>query len=173
MNLALYTFGQFIKPADHPANDDFHTLNDQILELMHEVPGFIARSGYASDPGPVSWGEEVYPEFYVERGDEWSPATLSLWENLEAPFAFTYFGLHATALKRGREWFQKPNWPPLVLWWHTNESVPTWREGVSRHKRLHDHGPTCDAFTFKQAFNQNGTTVKLDKAYAQTLANRT
>ena len=139
---------------------------------METVPGFIARSGYASDPGPQSWGEEIYPEFYVERGDGWSPATLSLWESLEATFAFTYFGFHADALKRGREWFQKPSWPPLVLWWHEQEAVPTWQEGVARHKHLHEHGPSPTGFTFKQAFDADGIPVHLDKAKVQELTGR-
>ncbi|GAN79068.1 hypothetical protein Aam_016_038 [Acidocella aminolytica 101 = DSM 11237] len=50
-----------------------------------------------------------YPKFYVDRGDGWSPVTLSLWRDLEAAFAFTYFGLHATALRRERVWFEKPH----------------------------------------------------------------
>lgn len=164
MPLALYTFGQFLKPSDDPANDGFHALNDPVLRMVDQAPGLIARSGYASDPVPEPWGEEVYPEFYVERGDGWSPATLSLWQDIESLFAFTYFGLHSTALKRGREWFQHPHWPPLVMWWHGDTENPTWSEGVHRHKHLHVHGPTSFAFTFKQPFDVDGGAMKLDTA---------
>ncbi len=163
MPLALYTFGQFAKPADDPANQGFHELNDPILDIVDQAPGLLARSGYASDPGPESWGEEVYPEFYVERGDGWSPATLSLWQDMESLFAFTYFGLHAEALKRGHEWFEKPTWPPLVMWWHAGSENPTWAEGVMRHKHLHTNGSTPFAFTFKQPFDEDGASTKLDK----------
>ncbi len=89
MPLALYTFGIFAKPANDPANNGFHELNDAVLMLVDRSEGLIARSGYASDPGPASWGEEVYPRFYEERGDGWSPATLSLWRDLESLFSFT------------------------------------------------------------------------------------
>ena len=123
-HLALYTFGIFIKPAEDPANDGFHNLNDPHFALVEHAAGFIARSGYADDPGPECWGEQVYPQFYRERGDGWSPATLSLWQDIEAAMAFTYSGLHAEALKRGKEWFRKPQWPPYAAWWVNAKQTP-------------------------------------------------
>lgn len=164
MALALYTFGQFIAPADDAANDGFRDLNDPIFARVDAARGLIARSGYASDPGPSPWGEEVYPRFYEDKGDGWSPATLSLWVDMESLFAFTYFGLHADALKRGREWFQHPQWPPLVMWWHQSDDVPRWADGVTRLEHLHDHGPTPQAFDFKHPFDAAGRATKLDKA---------
>ncbi|WP_375261040.1 DUF3291 domain-containing protein [Palleronia sp.] len=163
MPLALYTFGMFARPAEDPANAGFYELNAPVFDRVDSAPGLIARSGYAADPGPDPWGPEVYPRFYAERGDGWSPATLSLWTDLESLFSFTYFGLHAEALKRGREWFQTPRWPPLVMWWHHGNARPTWADGVSRHEHLHDHGPTATAFTFKTAFDESGARIKLDK----------
>ncbi|MCP5082920.1 MAG: DUF3291 domain-containing protein [Alphaproteobacteria bacterium] len=169
MLLALYTFGQFIEPADSTANDGFHARNDPILQMVDQAAGLVARSGYASDPGPEPWGQEVYPEFYTERGDGWSPATLSLWEDMESLFVFTYFGLHDEALKHGHEWFQKPHWPPLVLWWQGAETRPTWAQGVERHRHLHENGPAPFAFTFKHPFDKDGNATKLDKARVQNL----
>lgn len=172
MSLALYTFGQFVEPADSPVNDGFRELNGPIFALADRTDGLIARSGYASDAGPSPWGEEVYPRFYDDAGDGWSPATLSLWEDLESLYVFTYSGLHAQALKRGREWFRKPSWPPLVLWWHDGEAPPTWRQGVQRLEHLHDHGPSSIAFTFKFPFDQNGSPVKLDAIRVRNLRKR-
>lgn len=169
MPLALYTFGMFMRPAEDPANRGFHDLNGAIFERVDGAAGLIARSGYASDSGPDPWGPEVYPRFYRERGDGWSPATLSLWTDLESLFSFTYFGLHAVALKRGREWFEKPRWPPLVLWWYRNTGHPTWAEGVRRHEHLHDHGPTPAAFDFKTPFDETGAPTKLDHARIRKL----
>lgn len=169
MALALYTFGMFRKPSSDPVNDGFHALNDPVFETVDRAEGLIARSGYASDPGPSPWGAEVYPRFYIERGDGWSPATLSLWTDLESLFAFTYSGLHATALKHGREWFEKPSWPPLVLWWHGDPSYPTWAEGVRRHELLHDNGPTPAAFDFRTPFDENSVPTELDRARIREL----
>ncbi len=170
MPLALYTFGLFRTPADDPANDGFYALNDLVFDEVDTAPGFIARSGYAMDDGTTPWGSEVYPPFYQERGDGWSPATLSLWEDLESILAFTYGGLHKTAVKRGSEWFQDGAWPPLVLWWHkTQPACPTWAEGVERYMRLHTHGPTATAFSFKTAFTLDGRPLQVDSQRVRAL----
>lgn len=140
MQLALYTFGIFRLPADHRVNDGFRVPNDPVFASVDRAEGLIARSGYASDDDPNSWGTEIYPRFYREQGDGWSPATLSLWRDLESVFAFTYSGLHAQALARGREWFAKSTWPPFVLWWHESVMRPQWAEGAARLEHLHDDG---------------------------------
>jgi hypothetical protein len=170
-SLALYTFGIFERPAEDPVNDGFYQRNDPILEAVDRAPGLIARSGYDGDPGPPSWGRQVYPRFFTdENGDGWSPATLSLWQDLESAFAFGYFGLHAEALPHGRTWFRIGPWPPLVLWWHRDDAPPDWAEAVSRHHRLHDHGPSPEAFTFAQAFDPSGERVRIDKLRVRALA---
>ncbi|MFT4716978.1 MAG: hypothetical protein ACI861_001633 [Paracoccaceae bacterium] len=153
MQLALYTFGQFIEPSEHTQNDGFHNLNDAVLRSFEEAPGFVARSGYASDPGPESWGPEIYPRFWQDNGDGWAPVTLSLWQDLNSAKTATYSGIHIDALKQGRKWFQKGNWPPYVLWWIPRAAQPVWAEGAAKLEALWDHGPTQDAFTFKQAFD--------------------
>lgn len=163
MRLALYTFGQFIEPSEHPNNNVFHDVGDAVLKAIEQASGFVARSGYASDPGPESWGAEIYPRFFQDNGDGWSPATLSVWADLESPMAATYFGFHAKSLARGREWMQKPTWPPLVLWWLPDDTLPVWQEGASRLELLHDKGPTPDAFTFKSPFDSFGRIAQIDR----------
>ena len=95
-----------------------------------------------------------------------------MWRDLESVFAFTYFGLHAEALAHGREWFQKPEWPPYVLWWMKAGDQPTWAEGVARHEYLHDHGPSAFAFNFKNSFNAEGKSFELDRARAKLIATK-
>ena len=169
-HIALYNFGIFKKPAADKANDGFQMRNDPILKLVDQTPGMIARSGYEGEPGPASWGKQVYPRFYVEKGDGYSPSTLSVWRDLESLFAFSYFGLHAEAMSHGREWFVKPLWPPLVLWWVTEGSHPTWADAVVRHEHLHDHGPSPFAFNFKNAFDSEGHAIEIDHISAKRIA---
>ncbi|MBP0481740.1 DUF3291 domain-containing protein [Sagittula salina] len=164
MPLALYTFGHFIRPAEDAVNDGFRALNDPIFARVNRSEGLIERSGYASDPGPQPWGAGVYPRLYEERGDGWSPASLSLWTDLESPYALTYSGLHAQALRRGREWFRQGDWPPLVLWWQTDDADrPTWAQGAERYEVLHDNGASAFGFNFRQAFDRDGNLTRIDK----------
>lgn len=114
MKLALLTFGLFRAPAEDPVNQGFHDRNDAILEVAERSAGFLGRSGYGDEPGTVSWGPQVFSQFYVEKGDGWTAATLSLWADIESAMAFSYAGLHAEALRHGREWFVEPQWPPYA-----------------------------------------------------------
>lgn len=167
--LALYTFGQFITAADHPTNQGFHDRNDAVLAAVDRARGLIARSGYDGDPGPESWGRQVYPRAYSDpQGDGWAPSTLSLWTDLAAIWAFTYAGLHAEAMTGARLWFQKGDWPPLVMWW--TETRPDWAEAVRRYDRLADSGPGPQAFGFRPAFDASGAPLAVDRPKARGLA---
>jgi hypothetical protein len=167
--VALYTFGVFRAPAGHPVNQGFHDRNDINLLAAERSEGFISRSGYDDEPGPESWGKQVFPRFYVERGDGWSPSTLSLWKDLESPIAFTYAGIHAEALKLGRGWFQKPAWPPYALWWVEGDYVPTWSDAVVRHEHLHEHKASSFAFDFKTPFDGDGHPAGIDRGLVKRL----
>jgi hypothetical protein len=168
--LALCTFGVFAVPADDPANDGFHERNDPILAAAERAPGFVARSGYEDEPGPLPWGEQVYPRFYIERGDGWSPATLSLWADLESAFAFSYNGLHGEALAHGRDWMVKPSWPPYALWWVAGDGTPDWHKAVMRHEHLHENGALPFAFNFKQPYDASGQETEVNRIKARRIA---
>lgn len=157
--VALYTFGIFAEPSGSPANDSFVAREPANFRAVEMSEGFVARSGYDGDPGPASWGEHAYPRFYT--GDNHSPSTLSLWRYLASPMAFSYSGIHAEALRHGREWFVKPQWPGYVLWWVDGDHTPDWSEGVVRHEYLHDNGPSAYAFTFKEAFDQDNQPITI------------
>ena len=161
--LAVYNFGMFKVAGDDPANQGFHDRNDPNFAAAEQANGFVARSGHAGELGPESWGEQVYPRFYVERGDGWSPSTLSLWRDLTALMAFSYGGIHAEAMRHGREWFVKPTWPGYALWWVARDHTPDWAEGVKRLEFLHDNGPSPFAFDFKTPFDADGNPISIDR----------
>lgn len=169
MPLALYTFGQFIRPSDDPANQGFHDRNDANLAAVGMAHGLIGRSGYDSDPGPTSWGPQVFPRFFDDtNGDGWAPSTLSWWGDVESVWAYTYSGLHAEALAHGRDWFRKGDWPPLVMWWC--DARPDWAEGVARLEYLHDHGPSAHAFGFRTCFDASGVPYAVDRERVRAIA---
>ena len=169
---ALFTFGVFAKPADDPANDDFYVRNDAILVAVPLAEGYLGHSGYPDEPGPQMWGEYVFPHFYEERGDGWTPQTLSLWQDLESAMAFAYQGLHGDAVRHGRQWFDPPQWPPYALWWVSDRHTPTWREACAKHLQLHEQGACEQVFTFKQPFGADGLPVALDGPKIRQIAAR-
>ena len=54
--------------------------------------------------------------------------------------------------RRRREWFEPPSEAHLVLWWIPAGHEPTVEEAEERLDSLRAHGPTAQAFTFKQRF---------------------
>jgi Domain of unknown function (DUF3291) len=163
MWLAVYNFGMFRERADSPGNQGFRDREPVNLDAVERAPGFIGRAGYEGEPGRESWGAQVYPRFYVERGDGWAPSTLSLWADIESLMAFTYSGVHAEALRHASDWFVPKRWPPYVLWWVAEGHRPDWQEAVDRFERLHDRGPTPKAFSFRSPFDAHGRPTAIDK----------
>ena len=54
-----------------------------------------------------------------------------------------------TVFKRRFEWFERPGWPSTVFWWQLAGTVPTAEDALARLDHLTTHGPTPEAFTFK------------------------
>lgn len=161
--LAIYNFGMFLRPSDDPANDGFHRRSDLNLLAAEQSDGFIARSGYLGEPGPASWGVQVYPRFYEERGDGWAPSTLSLWRDLSSLMAFTYAGIHREAMQHASDWFMERSWPGYVLFWVEAARPLIWADGVARLEMLHDRGSGPDAFDFKSPYDANGLATAVDR----------
>jgi hypothetical protein len=167
--LAVYTFEVFREAADAPVNQGFYDRNERNFRAAEMSEGFVARSGYADVPGPESWGDHVYPRFYVERGDGWSPSTLSLWRDLPEAMAYSYGPIHAEAMRHARDWFVPATWPPYALWWTDPGARPDWAEAVARHALLHERGPTAEAFDFKTPFDAGGGPTSIDRAALKRL----
>jgi hypothetical protein len=50
------------------------------------------------------------------------------------------------------EWFEAMEGPPLVLWWIPTGHLPSIEDAKARFNLLRLHGPTAEAFTFRQPF---------------------
>ncbi len=171
--LALYTFAQFRKPADDPANEDYFNIEPAIWAAMERAEGFIARAAYDDEPGAEDWGEQVFPKYWSDNGDGWAPSTVSLWQDLESALAAVYRGPHAEILRLGPLFMQEAeDYPAYALWWVPENHQPDWEEAVERHEQLGDNGPSPDAFTFKAAFDPHGKSVTVDTAKSREIAER-
>lgn len=169
-HLAIYNFGIHVAPHGDPAIDGFVNREPLNFEAANRARGFVARSGYDGEPGPESWGVQVFPRFLEGSGRESGPSSLSLWDSIESLMAFSYSGIHAEALKHARRWNVRQQWPPLVLFWVEAGHKPEWAEAVMRFEHLADHGPSVQAFTFKQAFDPEGEPCQIDRSLVRELA---
>lgn len=168
-HLAIYNFGVHTETYMAASVQGFSLREPLNFEAAVRVRGFVGRSGYAGEPGPESWGEQVFPRF-LEAGQTGAVSSLSLWHDIESLMAFTYAGVHADALKHARHWNQKQAWPPLVLFWVSAGDLPSWSEAVRRFELLADRGPTPEAFSFKAAFTAQGISYQTDRERVKALA---
>ena len=166
--VVLYTFAIFKEPNQHEQNDGFHARNPFVYTSAENAKGFVDPSGNSwkrdhatrnSDRGT----REVSPRFFPGENHRDTAATLSVWEDVESIYAFTYHGFHAEVLSNRDEWFVEGEWPAYVAWWTRDDVYPTRAEGAKRLEHLHDHGPTAYAFNFKAPFDADGNPLRMDR----------
>src|SRR5215468_3075085 len=150
MVIAHYIAQLNIARARAPLNDpllaDFMAQLDDVNALAETSPGFVWRlksdSGNATD---IRAGDD--PQFIVN---------MSVWQSVEALFAFVYRSAHNKVMVRRREWFEKPTEAYQVLWWVPAGHAPTLAEALERLAHLCAHGPSAHAFSFKQRYPMPG-----------------
>lgn len=167
--LAMYNFGLHVAPYDAPEVQGFLRREPLNFAAAERASGFVARSGYDGEPGPKSWGLQVFPRFIEASGHDSGPSSLSVWADIESLMAFSYAGVHAEALKNARNWNTRNDWPPLVLWWIEAGRRPDWEQAAERLEWLHDHGASPRAFTFKQANGPGGAPLEIDRGRVKAL----
>lgn len=167
-HISLYTFGIIKDSYRSEAMKEFSRSASAVFAAAATAEGFVAHAGQSrpdlrgaveigQDYGP--WGSYVVPRFF-DRSREADGAsriqTLSLWRDVEVARKFSYSGLHRATLKRRSEWFERPQWPGYVLWWVSDEIIPTWSDGVRRLEMLADEGPTASGFDFAHPHDSEG-----------------
>jgi hypothetical protein len=141
-HLAQINVARAVAPIDDPAMAEFVAQLEAINAVADASPGFVWRlqseSGNATDIQAYS-----DPRIIIN---------MSVWESAEALFEYVYKSDHLSVLRRRRDWFERANRPILALWWIEAGRLPTVEEGVGRLDHLAEHGPTAQAFTFKERF---------------------
>jgi len=168
-HLAMYNFGLHVAASDAPEVQGFMRREPLNFAAAERASGFVERSGYDGEPGPESWGVQVFPRFIKGSGFDSGPSSLSMWADIESLMAFCYAGVHAEALKNARNWNTKNDWPPLVLWWLEAGQRPDWEQAAIKLEWLHDHGSGPQAFTFKQPYGPDGEALEIDRMRVKAL----
>ncbi|MEU3712823.1 DUF3291 domain-containing protein [Streptomyces catenulae] len=172
--LALYTFGILKSPLTDPTPlmREFHDGAEAVYRTISHHPGYLAHAEAADGPRGShfdldwgAWGRFTVPAWY-DRGRTPETlalaATLSLWTDPRSAFDALYTGLHRAAMNRRYDWFERAAHPGYMLWWAPDGATPTWQDGVARLERLHGHGATAHAFTFRRPFAPDGTPTTVD-----------
>jgi hypothetical protein len=77
---------------------------------------------------------------------------MSVWQDVASLNHFVYKSAHVEIMRRRREWFESVREASIVLWWVRKGHRPAIAEAIAKLEFLRTHGPTEQAFTFRQAF---------------------
>jgi hypothetical protein len=146
MHLAQINIARLQVPIDDPQVADFVAQLDSVNALADESPGFVWRlKGEAENAAAIAC-----------FGDPMLIVNLSVWQNVDALRNFAFGQVHASVMRRRREWFESYPKSYLALWWIPEGHIPTAEEAKARLEHLDQHGDTEFAFTFRQIFSPIG-----------------
>jgi hypothetical protein len=159
-HVAQLNVGRSVAPMDDPRLAGFVSRLDEVNALAERSPGFVWRlQGDNGNATELKFSED--PLFIIN---------LTVWRSLDELYDFTYRSDHKTLFARRFEWFERSGGPSMVIWWQPVGSLPTPEEALRRLAHLAEHGPTPEAFTFKQRFPAPGTAVAGVAAAGETAA---
>jgi Domain of unknown function (DUF3291) len=142
-HLAQLNIGRLRAPIDDPSMSGFKNQLDPINAIADRTPGFVWRlqtaDGNATSIRP-------FPD------DDRMAVNMSVWESLDALKQFVYKSAHAGPLRDRKQWFEPFDGPFQVLWWIPAGHIPTIDEAIAKLDCLKRHGPSADAFTFRELF---------------------
>jgi Domain of unknown function (DUF3291) len=129
-------------PLDSPALAEFVANLEPVNALADAAPGFVWR---LEDESGDATSIRAFD-------DERLIINMSVWESIEALWAFVYDGGHLAVMRRRREWMTRLAAVYMCLWWVPEGHTPSIEEAKDRLAHLKAHGPTPRAFTFKQRY---------------------
>lgn len=143
-HIAELNIARMLAPLDDPIMAEFVANLDRINSLGMQSPGFV---WILKDESGTNSATDIRP-----FEDERIIVNMTVWENIEALFNYTYYSDHTDFFRRRAAWFEKLEFGGMVLWWIPAGHIPTVEEAKARLEYLQQHGPTPYAFTFKKRY---------------------
>jgi hypothetical protein len=138
-HFAQFNIARMRYPLDDPRMAEFVDNVARVNALAEKIPGFVWR---LHDDSGNAMNMQVYNDYALLPN-------LTVWENVEALERFVWQTVHQRFYARREEWF-RPVKTTLVLWWVSAGHRPDMAEGVSRFDHLIAHGPSDNAFGWRE-----------------------
>jgi hypothetical protein len=141
-HLAQFNIARLAAPIEAPASREFREALDRINALAEASPGFVWRAtgtGFDSE----SPAQDIDPMIL---------ANLSVWESAETLAAFSYRSGHGHFVKYRERWFEPATEAYLTMWWIPAGSLPNREEAFARLQQFNAHGPSAQAFDFRNRY---------------------
>lgn len=143
-HLAEFNIGLLKYDWDDPRVADFQNNLDRVYALAAATPGYVWHMD-----GDDMESAQLDPKGIL-GGNPRTASTLSVWEDAESLFHFTWNTLHRQFVDRKGEWYDpgEQMWGGhrLVMWWVSPGHRPGIDEAAERLEHLMKHGETDHAF---------------------------
>ena len=153
LHVAQVNIGRLRARIDDPLITDFREALEEINALADRSPGFVWR--LQTEDGDAT----AIRAF----DDELVAINMSVWESVDALADYVYRSVHASFLRRRREWFERFESSHTALWWIPAGHRPSIDEAKLRLDHLDVHGPTPFAFTFGRRFEPDWSGIRSDR----------
>lgn len=140
-HLAQVNIAKCLAPLSDPVMQGFVDNVDKMNAIADASEGFVWRLK-----------DEDKDEASLVFKDDALIVNISVWENRETLFNYTYNSGHIEVFKRKKEWFTKINMLYMAFWYIPEGYIPTFQDAKDRLDYLNKHGETPYAFTFKSKF---------------------
>jgi len=144
--LAQVNVARLRHPLSAPETTAFVAGLAPVNALADAAPGFVWR--LQDDSGDAT-------SIRVD-GDPLLIVNLSVWESIEALWAFVHSDGHLPYLRRRREWFTRMAGRSLACWWVPAGHRPATGEALARIARIEAEGPGPDAFDLQRPYDPAG-----------------
>jgi len=141
LHLAQVNIAKKLAPLDDPIMQDFINNVDKMNTIADSSEGFIWRM--------KDEDKDLSAQVFQ---DDSLVINISIWENLDTLFSYTYKSGHIEVFKRKKEWFSKMKMLHMAFWYIPEGYEPSFQDAKSRLDYLNTHGDSPFAFTFKNKF---------------------
>lgn len=141
-HLAQVNIAKRLAPMEDPVMQDFVNNLDKINAIADGSDGFIWRL--------KDEDKDLAAQVFQ---DDTLIINMSVWQNLEFLFNYTYNSGHIEVFKRKKEWFDKMKMVHMAFWYVPEAYRPTFQDAKDRLDYLNKHGDTPYAFSFKSKFS--------------------
>lgn len=131
-----------LAPLDDPIMQDFINNIEAINAIADDSKGFVWRLQ-----------DEDKDEAIAIFKDDSLVINISVWEDLDSLFNYTYKSGHIEVFKRKKEWFDKMKMAHMAFWYIPKGYIPTFKDAKIRLDYKRKHGDTPYAFSFKNRFS--------------------
>lgn len=139
-HLAQVNIARALAPLDSPVMAGFVARIAEINALAESSPGYVWR--FQDDTGNA-----LYVRPYADPAMLFN---LSVWQTPDHLKAYVYRSAHLELMRQKQQWFEHSDEAILALWWIRAGTLPSVDEAKARLEHLRRHGPSAQAFGFRE-----------------------